>query len=187
MASALAGGLGFAGMFAYISGSPFVLQEVYGTSAQTFSLVFGLNALGLTITAQIGGRLAGRRVDPARLVLIGLFTSLAGGVTLLVTALLQLPLPVLVAALFVIMCGAGFVMPGSAALALAGQPPQIAGSAAALTGVLQFALGALAAPLVGLGGEGSALPMAVVLAAFTLASLVAFTGLRRGARNVSAG
>ncbi|MGW0587761.1 multidrug effflux MFS transporter [Streptosporangium sp. NPDC002607] len=187
MAPALAGGLGFAGMFAYISGSPFVLQEVYETSAQTFSLVFGLNALGLTVTAQIGGRLAGRRIAPARLILIGLFTSVAGAVTLLATALFHLPLPVLVAALFVIMCGAGFVMPGSAALALAGQPPQIAGSAAALTGVLQFALGALAAPLVGLGGEGSALPMAVVLAGFTLVSLLAFTGLRGGTRNVSAG
>ncbi|MFF3439366.1 multidrug effflux MFS transporter [Streptosporangium sp. NPDC002721] len=186
MAATLAGGLGFAAMFAYISGSPFVLQDVYDTSAQTFSLVFGLNALGLTVTAQIGGRLAGR-LDPARLILAGLFLSVAGAAGVLVAALFHLPLPVLVAALFVMMCGAGFVLPGSGALALAGQPQQIAGSAAALTGVLQFALGALAAPLVGLGGEGSALPMAVVLAGFTLAALVAFVGLRGASRSVSPG
>ncbi|GAA4220608.1 DHA1 family bicyclomycin/chloramphenicol resistance-like MFS transporter [Streptosporangium album] len=185
MASALAGGLGFGGMFAYISGSPFVLQQVYGASPQTFSLVFALNALGLTLTAQIGGRLAGRRVAPARLILIGLSISVVGAGLLLSTALLGLPLAVLIAALFVMMCGAGFVLPGTGALALAGQPQQVAGSASALTGVLQFAIGAIAAPLVGLGGEGSALPMAAVLAGLTLASFAAFVGLRRTPDGVS--
>ncbi|WP_406313880.1 multidrug effflux MFS transporter [Streptosporangium sp. NBC_01639] len=179
MASALAGGLGFGGMFAYISGSPFVLQQVYGASPQTFSLVFALNALGLTVTAQIGGRLAGRRVAPARLILVGLSLSLVGAGLLLATALLALPLAALVAALFVMMCGAGFVLPGTGALALAGQPQQVAGSASALTGVLQFAIGAVSAPLVGLGGEGSALPMATVLTGLTLAAFAAFVGLRR--------
>ncbi|GAA3030735.1 multidrug effflux MFS transporter [Streptosporangium longisporum] len=187
MAAALSGGMGFAAMFAYISGSPFVLQEVYGTSPEVFSLVFGLNALGLTITAQIGGRLAGRRVDPARLILLGLLLSVAGAAAILATVVFGLGLPVLVAGLFVMMCGGGFVLPGSGALALAGQPPQIAGSAAALTGVLQFGLGALAAPLVGLGGEGSALPMAVVLTGFTVAALAIFAGLGRGPGRVSAG
>ncbi|MBB2915236.1 DHA1 family bicyclomycin/chloramphenicol resistance-like MFS transporter [Streptosporangium becharense] len=184
MASALAGGFGFAAMFAYISGSPFVLQEVYGVSPQTFSLVFALNALGLTATAQVGGRMAGRWADPGRLILAGLFVQLAGAAALLVTAALHLHLAVLVAGLFVMMCGAGFVLPGAGALALAGQPQQIAGSASALSGVLQFALGAFAAPLVGLGSGESALPMAVVLAAFTLVSLAAFTGLRRSQKDV---
>ncbi|MGV9779226.1 multidrug effflux MFS transporter [Streptosporangium sp. NPDC003464] len=187
MASALAGGFGFGGMFAYISGSPFVLQQVYGASPQTFSLVFALNAIGLTVTAQIGGRLAGRTVAPARLILIGLAVSLAGAGLLLAAVLLGLPLAVLVAALFVMMCGAGFVLPGTGALALAGQPQQVAGSASALTGVLQFAIGAVAAPLVGLGGEGSALPMAVVLAGLTLASFAVFAGLRKPRSGVSAG
>ncbi|MFJ2032543.1 multidrug effflux MFS transporter [Streptosporangium sp. NPDC087985] len=187
MASALAGGLGFGGMFAYISGSPFVLQQVYGVSPQTFSLVFALNALSLTLTAQIGGRLAGRRVAPARLILIGLFLSMAGAGMLLVTALFDLPLAMLIAALSVMMCGAGFVLPGTGALALAGQPQQVAGSASALTGVLQFALGAIAAPLVGLGGEGSALPMASVLAGLTFAAFAVFVGLRRAPAGVSMG
>ncbi|MBG0832905.1 multidrug effflux MFS transporter [Planomonospora sp. ID67723] len=185
MSSALAGGLGFGGMFAYISGSPFVLQEVYGASPRTFSLVFALNAIGLTVTAQIGGRLAGRRVAPARLIVIGLFAYVAGAGAVTVTALLDLPLAALVASLFVMMCGAGLVLPGAGALALAGQPPQVAGSASALLGVLQFALGALAAPLVGLG-DGSALPMATVLAGFAVAAFAAFAGLRRPTGAVSA-
>ncbi|GAA2373177.1 multidrug effflux MFS transporter [Nonomuraea africana] len=179
MACSLAAGLAFAGMFAYISGSPFVLQEVYGASPQQFSLVFGLNAFGLTIMAQVGGRLAGR-VPPARLVLIGLFVSLAGGALLVLAATMGLGLAGVVAALFVIMCGAGLVLPGTGALALAGQPQQIAGSASALLGVLQFAFGAVAAPLVGLAGSGSAVPMAVVMLALIVGSLLIFILLGRG-------
>ncbi|MFI6315954.1 multidrug effflux MFS transporter [Nonomuraea sp. NPDC050556] len=178
MASALAAGLGFGAMFAYISGSPFVLQEVYGATPTQYSLIFGLNALGLTLMAQVGGRLAGR-VNPARLVLIGLCVSMAGGVLLLVAASTGIGLGGVVAALFVIMCGAGLTLPGAGALALAGQPQQVAGSASALLGVLQFALGAVSAPLVGLAGADSALPMAVVLLGLTIAAFVAFTVLRK--------
>ncbi|MEU7897945.1 multidrug effflux MFS transporter [Nonomuraea sp. NPDC049152] len=179
MACSLAAGLAFAGMFAYISGSPFVLQEVYGASPQQFSLVFALNALGLTVMAQVGGRLSGR-VSPARLVLGGLFLSLAGGVLLVVAATMDLGLTGVVAALFVIMCGAGLVLPGTGALALAGQPQQVAGSASALLGVLQFAFGAVAAPLVGLAGSGTAVPMAVVMLALIVASFLVFAILGRG-------
>ncbi|MFC7642997.1 hypothetical protein ACFQX6_20450 [Streptosporangium lutulentum] len=125
-------------------------------------------------------------MTPARLILIGLFLNAVGAAALLATALLDLPLWVLITALFVMMCGAGFVLPGSGALALAGQPQQIAGSASALTGVLQFAIGAVAAPLVGIGDGVSALPMALVLAGFTLAATVAFVGLGRTPRSVSA-
>ncbi|GAA3469061.1 multidrug effflux MFS transporter [Nonomuraea roseola] len=179
MACSLAAGLAFAGMFAYISGSPFVLQEVYGATPQQFSLVFGLNAFGLTVMAQVGGRLAGR-VHPARLVLVGLLVSLAGGALLVLAASMDLGLAGVVAALFVIMCGAGLVLPGTGALALAGQPQQIAGSASALLGVLQFAFGAVAAPLVGLAGSGTAVPMAVVMLALIIGSLLVFVLLGRG-------
>ncbi|MBB5084330.1 multidrug effflux MFS transporter [Nonomuraea endophytica] len=181
MASALTAGLAFAAMFAYISGSPFVLQGVYQATPQQYSLIFGLNALGLTVMAQVGGRLAGR-VRPALLVRVGLAVTLAGGVLLVAAATAGLGLGGIVAGLFVIMCGQGLVLPGTGALALASQPPQIAGSASALLGVLQFALGAVAAPLVGLAGSGTAVPMAAVMLGLILASGVAFTLLRRGVR-----
>ncbi|MFI6390488.1 multidrug effflux MFS transporter [Nonomuraea sp. NPDC050540] len=181
MASALTAGLAFAAMFAYISGSPFVLQGVYQATPQQYSLIFGLNALGLTVMAQVGGRLAGR-VRPALLVRVGLVVTLAGGVLLVAAATAGLGLGGIVAGLFVIMCGQGLVLPGTGALALASQPPQVAGSASALLGVLQFALGAVAAPLVGLAGSGTAVPMASVMLGLILASGVAFTLLRRGVR-----
>ncbi|MCW2878147.1 MAG: hypothetical protein JWQ95_2247 [Sphaerisporangium sp.] len=178
MAGAMAAGLGFAGMFAYISGSPFVLQEVYGVTPRGFSLIFGANALGLTVMAQVGGRLAGR-VSPGRLVLAGLVVSLVGALALVVGVLAGLGLGLVVASLFTLMCGAGLSLPGGGALALSGQPPQVAGSASALLGVLQFALGAVAAPLAGLAGTGTALPMALVMAGLTAAAVVAFLALGR--------
>ncbi|GAA5067603.1 DHA1 family bicyclomycin/chloramphenicol resistance-like MFS transporter [Thermocatellispora tengchongensis] len=183
MACALAAGLGFAGMFAYISGSPFVLQEIYGVSPQTYSLLFGLNAFGLIAVSQIGGRITGR-VPGARLVLIGLAVSLAGALGLLAGVTTGLGLPAVAAALFVMMCGAGLTLPGTGALALAGQEPQVAGSASALLGVLQFALGAVAAPLVGLAGTDTGVPMAVVMIVAAALALLVFVALRRG---VSAG
>jgi DHA1 family bicyclomycin/chloramphenicol resistance-like MFS transporter len=72
------------------------------------------------------------------------------------------------------------VLPNGTTLALAGHP-RTAGSASALLGVLQFAIGAAAAPLVGVGTGLSALPMAVVIAALSLSALVTFLLLARGA------
>ncbi|MFI6603048.1 multidrug effflux MFS transporter [Nonomuraea sp. NPDC050536] len=173
MACALTAGLAFAAMFAYISGSPFVLQGVYGASPQQYSLIFGLNALGLTVMAQVGGRLAGR-VNPRRLVFAGLAVALTGAALLVLAAAAGLGLLGIVAGLFVIMCGQGLVLPGTGALALASQPQQVAGSASALLGVLQFALGAVAAPLVGLAGAGTAMPMAAVMLGLVVAAGLAF-------------
>src|SRR3954447_11026463 len=59
MGYALAQGFVFACMFAYISGSPFVIQDIYGASPQMFSLIFAINAIGIMINSQIAGRLAG--------------------------------------------------------------------------------------------------------------------------------
>ncbi|MEV4115306.1 multidrug effflux MFS transporter [Nonomuraea sp. NPDC049695] len=178
MGSALTAGLAFAAMFGYISGSPFVLQEVYGATPAQYSLIFGLNAFGLTAMAQLGGRLSGR-VPPVALVATGLVVALTGASLLLTAALTGLGLWGIVGGLFVIMLGQGLVMPGTGALALASQPAQVAGSASALLGVLQFALGACAAPLVGLVGAGSAVPMACVMLGLIFCSGLAFTFLRK--------
>jgi DHA1 family bicyclomycin/chloramphenicol resistance-like MFS transporter len=175
---ALTAGLSFAALFAYISGSPFVLQEVYDVTPQQFSLIFGLNSLGLILMSQVGGRLSGR-VPPARLVVVGLFAALVGGGLMLAGATTGLGLPAIVAGLFVILSGQGLVLPGTGALALAAQPQRIAGSASALLGVLQFALGACAAPLVGLGGSDTALPMAAFMLVLIVCALLSFMVLGR--------
>jgi MFS transporter, DHA1 family, multidrug resistance protein len=84
--------------------------------------------------------------------------------------------------LFVVVASLGFVLPNATALALTDYP-RTAGSASALLGVLQFAIGAAAAPLVGVLGAKTALPMAVVMAALSVSALVAFVLLVRGRRS----
>ncbi|WP_093170101.1 multidrug effflux MFS transporter [Sinosporangium album] len=178
MGSALAGGLGFASMFTYISGSPFVLQGIYGVSPQSYSLIFALSALSLAVAAQISGRIAGR-VRPRVLVVTGLTGMVAGTAVLLVAVLAGAALPVVVGGLMVTMAGLGLTLPGTTALALGGQPPQIAGSASALLGVMQFVLGAAAAPLASVAGEGSAVPMAAVMAVISVLALTVYLTLSR--------
>ena len=78
----------------------------------------------------------------------------------------------------------GFVLPNATALALSGHP-RTAGSASALLGVLQFAIGAAAAPLVGILGARTALPMAVVMATLGVSALGAFVLLGRGSRSAA--
>ena len=79
---ALSCGLAFAAMFSYILGSSFVLQDIYGVSPQLFSVLFGLNALGLVAMGQVNGWLVGR-VSPRRLPRLGLRATALGGLALL--------------------------------------------------------------------------------------------------------
>ena len=65
-----------AGLFSYIGSSSFVMQSEYGMSAMQFSLLFGLNGIGLIIAAMIFSRLA-RRFSAESL--------LRGGLTLAVS------------------------------------------------------------------------------------------------------
>jgi DHA1 family bicyclomycin/chloramphenicol resistance-like MFS transporter len=170
---ALSGGLAIGAMFAYIAGSPFVLQNVYGASPQLFSLIFGTNALGIMAVGQLNRALIGRH-EPIRLLAIGLAIGVFGGLTLLAAVATGIGgLPLVLASLFLVVASLGMVLPNSSALALAGDP-STAGSASALLGLLQFAVGALAAPLVGLGGDATALPMAIAIAALGSSGLIAF-------------
>jgi DHA1 family bicyclomycin/chloramphenicol resistance-like MFS transporter len=177
---ALTSGCAIGAMFAYIAGSPFVLEDIYGVSPQAFSLVFGSNALGLVAASQVSARLVGR-LQPVTLMTAGVATGLAGGVTLLVVVLAGgLGLGPVLAALFLVVASVGLVMPNATALALANHP-RVAGSGSALLGLAQFIVGAAVAPLVGIGGSGTALPMAVIIATLGTAALAACLTLVRPA------
>jgi DHA1 family bicyclomycin/chloramphenicol resistance-like MFS transporter len=182
---ALSCGLAFAGMFTYISGSPFVLEGIFGVSPQLFSLFFATNALGLMVCGQVNGRLVGR-VPLRTLLLIGLAATAGGGVALLLVVLGGVGLAGVQPSLFLVVASLGLVMPNATALALANHP-RTAGSASALIGVLQFAIGAVAAPFAGVGGTSTALPMALVIAALSSSALLAYLVLaRKGSRPLAA-
>jgi DHA1 family bicyclomycin/chloramphenicol resistance-like MFS transporter len=175
---AVSGGLSFAAMFAYISGSPFVLENIYGASPQLYGVAFGVNSAGIVAASQVSGRLVGR-TGPAPLLRLGVTTMAIGGAGLLATVLLGLGLVPLLLFLLATISSVGLIQPNATALAMAHQQ-HAAGSASALFGLGQFGVGAAAAPLVGIAGSHTAVPMAVTIAVCGVGSLIvlrAFTVL----------
>jgi len=180
---ALAGGLGFGALFAYISGSSFVLQRIYDVSPQLYSVLFAINGLGLIAGSQVNARLVGR-FGPARLLRSGLLSiATSAGALLAVVLAGGLGVWAVLVPMFVIVSSLSFVLPNSTALALADHA-EVAGTASALLGVCQFLIGALVAPLVGAGGTDSAVPMAAVMTASACGAVLArgAAGTRRRAR-----
>ncbi|MGC1184113.1 MAG: multidrug effflux MFS transporter [Candidatus Dormiibacterota bacterium] len=159
----LANGFVLGAMFAYISGSAYVLQEIYGLTPQLFSGLFALNAVGIMAASRVASLLAGR-VPLRRLLAAGLTESALGGIVVLVSVLLHLGLPALLPGLFLVVSSVGLVMPTTMSLALADHGDN-AGAASGALGLAQFLIGGAVAPLVGLSGGRSALLMAILIAA----------------------
>lgn len=174
---ALAGGLALAAMFAYIAGSPFVVETIYGASPQVFSLIFATNALGIVIAGQISA-MSVQRLGPQRLVAVGLWTSLAGALLLLGAVIAGVGLVGILPGFFLVTASIGLILPNATALAVADHGHR-AGTALALLGALQYVFGALVAPFVGIGGTGTALPMAIVVTILSLGAGAAYLGLAR--------
>jgi len=169
---AFTSGFAFAAGIVYISISPFILQNIYGVPPQRIGVLFGINALGLVIAAQVGGKLVGR-VSSQALLAAGVAALAIGAVALLVVVLSGIGLAGILPALFVIVASLGLIAPNATALALS--DTRAAGSAAALLGVLQLTIGAIAAPMVGMAGTATAVPMAAAIAAFGIAALLTFS------------
>ncbi|KAB0491781.1 multidrug effflux MFS transporter [Pseudomonas vancouverensis] len=159
---ALTGGIAIAGMFAYIAGSPFIIIKLYGVPAEHFGWLFGTNAAGFILVAQVNARLLAKR-GPAFLLARAVWVYLAAALTLLaVSALHPAHLWPLLIPLFICIASLGCISPNAAACAMSGQGAR-AGSASALLGCLQFSVAAGASALVGVLHDGSAVPMAMVI------------------------
>lgn len=161
-----------AALFAYVAGATFVLQEIYGLTPQEYSYAFGLNSAGFVM----GGALAGRACHRwgERIVLIaGLVMVTLASFGLLGAALWHLPVAVVIGALLVLAGGVAVTSPPSTALSLT-DFPDIAGTAAATLGAARFAAGAAAAPLVGLAGATSMLPLGITTTAASLLAAASY-------------
>ncbi|WP_404427647.1 Bcr/CflA family multidrug efflux MFS transporter [Ureibacillus chungkukjangi] len=172
MGYCLASGFVFAGMFAYISGSPFVLQDIYGISPQAFGLVFAINSIGIVTASQISSRLS-RTVGEKKLLIFGLSQAFLAGLALFIMIQLDLGLIGILIPLFFVVSSVGLVAPASTSLAMQRQGKN-AGSASAFIGLAQMGLGAIATPLVGLGGSLTAIPMGLVIAISTFCALLIY-------------
>ena len=172
MGYTICSGLVLGALFAYIAGSPFVLQTRYGLSSQMFSMIFAGNAVGIIAAGQISSRLVGR-VTPERLLGAGVFMCGAGASVVLGAACTGAGLPAILPGLFLVVASVGLVLPNATALALADHPHE-AGAASALLGLVQFAIGAGAAPFAGIAGSSADLPMALTITALAAGALLAW-------------
>jgi DHA1 family bicyclomycin/chloramphenicol resistance-like MFS transporter len=146
------GGMTFSGLFAYLSSSPFILQDGYHLSAQQFGLAFGINSLGLVIASQAASRIM-RRVPPSRVLVFSLPLMLLSAIALILDGIVFESAPLLAVAIpfFVLVASAGFTFPTVQVLALAGHGRE-AGTAASLLGAANFGLAGAISPIVGLIG-----------------------------------
>lgn len=169
---ALAQGFLIGGVFAYVSGTPFIYQNIYGVSPQVFSLLFGMNGIGLIIGSYAVGRFS-HVWSEKRFLETALYSATAAGAVLLAVVLLDGPLWAVVIPIFFFVMSIGVV--GTAAFTLAMESQgHVAGSASALLGLLPFVLGAATAPLVGIAGENTAVPMGLVIFSMCAIALLAY-------------
>lgn len=164
-------------MFAYIAGSPFVLQNIYGVSPQQFSVIFAVNGAGIIIAAQLTGKLSAI-YDEARLLKWGVSLSFIGSLLLMVVILYALPLWAMLPALFLVVSSVGIVNTTGFSLGMQRQG-HVAGSASAFLGILPFGGGGLVSPLVGIAGEHTAVPLGVVILICSGMALVVYGSLVR--------
>jgi DHA1 family bicyclomycin/chloramphenicol resistance-like MFS transporter len=169
---ALAGGLAYAGMFAYITGSPFVFIELFGIPSHHFGWVFGTNAVALIASSQFNRWLLLRR--DVKWVLRRAFPALAVvGSVLVLAGFLGWGFWGVAAPLWAYVGILGITYPNTTAVALQGQGAQ-SGAASAWLGVFQFSLATGAAWLVSWLHDGSPLAMSTVVGGCGVSSLVVY-------------
>jgi MFS transporter, DHA1 family, multidrug resistance protein len=165
----------FAGLFAFISASPFVFIEVYGVPPGRFGLYFALSALGIVLGALANGRLV-RRHRPDRVLRLGLALLAAAGALMLALALAGWggPLPFALA-MTAYVFAQGLSMPNAIAAAM--EPlPDMAGMSASFLGAVQMLAGSLAGYVVNALYDGTPLPMAAIIAAMSAGAFLSYHG-----------
>jgi DHA1 family bicyclomycin/chloramphenicol resistance-like MFS transporter len=173
----------YSGIFAFISGSSYVLQEVVGLGPIGFGLCFAGVVIGYIIGTVVAGRLS-RRLGIDRLIAVGAGIGVVGGALLLAFALATAAHGAVSGALrivgpmLVFMIGVGLVLPNSIAGAV-GPFPRAAGAASALLGFTQMTAAAAIGIAVAALYDGSSVPMTATIAAVALGVLLAFALLVR--------
>jgi DHA1 family bicyclomycin/chloramphenicol resistance-like MFS transporter len=173
--------IGFASglLFAYITGSPFAFIQLHGVSPRAFGIYFASNAVGMFGAAQVNRMLLRRYSSHTILKRASAVNAVAGVLLVLIVATGFGGFAAFFAALFACMTTLGLILPNATAAALVPFARQ-AGTASALLGMLQYALGAGAGAVVSLLHNGTALPMAgTVVCCGLCGSLVLAVGERQ--------
>lgn len=167
----LAGGFAQAGLFAYITGSPFVFIELFGVPSEHYGWIFGSNAVGLIFMSQVNGRLV-RKFDPTIILRRALLMTAIFGAFLIVAGLFGFGFWGVAIAVFLYVASLGMIFPNSNAGALAADPER-AGSASALLGSLQYAIAAVSSSVVSHFNNGTTVSMTVTIGVCGIAAFLA--------------
>lgn len=169
------------GLFAFISGSPFVFLQVLGFAAADFGYLFAFCMCGYLVGSWISGRFV-LRLGMDRLLRLGIVLALAGGLSMAGLAALHLNhVAAILGPMFVFMFAFALILPQAMAGALT-PFPQIAGSASSLIGLCQYGLSAIVGTAVAALFDGSALPMAAAIGVMAVLAALAYAALVRPAR-----
>jgi len=170
-----------AALFVYLTGSPFVLMEFFGLSPRAYSLLFGVNAIGLVLGAQLNDRLLVRHRLETVLTRANIIAIVISALLFLCTVTLLGGVTAVAVLLFGMVASRSFIRPNAMAAALESQADR-AGTASALIGSLQFGFGTVGGALLGILHDGTARPLALVLLLFSLLGLTFQLALSRGPR-----
>lgn len=174
LGAVLSQGFLYAALFAYLSGATFVLQGIYGLSPQGYALAFGLNSAGFMVAGHLAGRAAERSL--ARTLTTGIVVAGLGALGLLAAGLTMVPLWVVVVSLLALASGVAITSPPATTLALV-EYPHLAGTASSLLGMVRFGFGGVTAPLVGIAGAATILPLGIVATASIVLAAGAYLAL----------
>ncbi|WP_333859468.1 multidrug effflux MFS transporter [Clostridium sp.] len=172
MSYALVQGLVTGAMFCYISGSSFVLQNMFGLSAQEFSLVFAINGIGIVLMSQAAGRLS-YRLGEKLLLKIGISTAAFGSIALFISLFLPKHLLAVTIPLFFIVSMVGMVNTPAFSLAMQNQK-KWAGTASAILGLGMNLIGGVLSPLVGISGNHTYVPMSLLILICDISAFLIF-------------
>lgn len=161
MAMTLIQGFMMSALFAYIAGSSFVLQDLYGLSVPAFSGVYALNGFGILLGASLSGKLA-EKYSAWQILKWFMMFSMVGGLLLIVSLFLPKLIWLTILAFFLIVAPVGGINSMTTALAMA-REHQDAGTASGILGLTRFAMGGIMSPLVGLGGTTTMVPLVIVI------------------------
>ncbi|EAL3904461.1 MFS transporter [Campylobacter upsaliensis] len=150
-----------AAMFAYITGSSFVFINFFGLSERDFGLLFGLNALGFVIFANINAKMV-RKIDSEKILFYALIIMLISTLILFVNSLIKPNFWLFELSIFTSIALLGFIAPNTTTLAMA-RFKDHSGTASAVLGTSQFALAGVISFIVSAVGANTPVILALVM------------------------
>ena len=171
---ALTGAIAYAGLYAYVSGSPYVFMELFRVNEKQYGWIFALIALGVIGSSQVNN-IALKKYSSEQIIKIATCCqSVIGIVLAAITLLGWSELFITIFLIFLFLCCQGFIFPNASALSLA-PFGHSAGSASALMGAIQMSIGAGASALVSLLQNDTPLPMAGIMACCAITAFLVFS------------